>query len=436
MKRFLVFLFVVFGPMVGFGQTLRTTINGGILNQGNKGITATKLNNVLVTVADSVTAKLNKSGGVMSGSITAPSFVRSGGTSLQFLKADGSVDGSSFAILGSNNVYTGSNKFLNPIFINSTSSSLYSSISGVWNNTERNGIFSFRYNTPFGSNTVTWDPIRMNVNGQVGIGMNPTVGFEVLGDAKFNSGISTTSLSASGSLSAVGLVSAPNFASSAGANFATTSGNVGIGTTVPGSKLTVAGASGTSQISLVETGVRNYVIRSGGYGTNVFDIADLTAGGSRFVINSNGNVGINTGADAGHKLDINGSLRTVNDAYFATTTGNVGIGTVNPYSKLQITRSGLLGSYLRFDTGGNSGYDFNLDAAANLRLTYILLGSIYKELVTFDYTGRVGIGTAAPTSALQVVGLPVYADNAAATSGGLTAGAFYRTSTGVLMVRY
>lgn len=32
--------------------------------------------------------------------------------------------------------------------------------------------------------------------------------------------------------------------------------------------------------------------------------------------------------------------------------------------------------------------------------------------------------------------LPVYADNAAAISGGLTAGEIYRTSTGVLMVVY
>jgi hypothetical protein len=42
-------------------------------------------------------------------------------------------------------------------------------------------------------------------------------------------------------------------------------------------------------------------------------------------------------------------------------------------------------------------------------------------------TGSVGIGTASPTSKLQVVGLPVYATNAAAITGGLTAGAFYRT---------
>lgn len=42
--------------------------------------------------------------------------------------------------------------------------------------------------------------------------------------------------------------------------------------------------------------------------------------------------------------------------------------------------------------------------------------------------GNVGIGTTGtPTSKLQVVGLPPYANNAAALAGGLTAGAFYRT---------
>lgn len=51
-------------------------------------------------------------------------------------------------------------------------------------------------------------------------------------------------------------------------------------------------------------------------------------------------------------------------------------------------------------------------------------------------SGNVGVGTVTPTSKLQVVGLPTYADNTAALAGGLTAGAFYRTATGVLMVAY
>ncbi len=41
--------------------------------------------------------------------------------------------------------------------------------------------------------------------------------------------------------------------------------------------------------------------------------------------------------------------------------------------------------------------------------------------------GNVGINTLSPTSVLHVVGLPIYANNAAAIMGGLTPGAFYRT---------
>jgi hypothetical protein len=51
-------------------------------------------------------------------------------------------------------------------------------------------------------------------------------------------------------------------------------------------------------------------------------------------------------------------------------------------------------------------------------------------------SGNVGINTTAPTSKLHVVGLPTFADNASALAGGLTAGAFYRTATGVLMVAF
>lgn len=58
------------------------------------------------------------------------------------------------------------------------------------------------------------------------------------------------------------------------------------------------------------------------------------------------------------------------------------------------------------------------------------------ERIVVKADGKVGVGTNAPTSIFQVVGLPVYETNAAAIGGGLTAGAFYRTSTGVLMVVY
>lgn len=64
------------------------------------------------------------------------------------------------------------------------------------------------------------------------------------------------------------------------------------------------------------------------------------------------------------------------------------------------------------------------------------IGQAAGPLIAFDDTSNyleitgcnVGIGTTAPTSKLHVVGLPAYANNAAAVAGGLTAGAFYRTN--------
>ena len=47
-----------------------------------------------------------------------------------------------------------------------------------------------------------------------------------------------------------------------------------------------------------------------------------------------------------------------------------------------------------------------------------------------------GILGSSPLTTSQLAALPVYADNAAALAGGLTAGQLYRTSSGVLMVTY
>ena len=71
-----------------------------------------------------------------------------------------------------------------------------------------------------------------------------------------------------------------------------TSTGLGIGTASPGYKLSVAGASGSAVLNLLETGVRSWGIRAGGTATNTFDIADFTAGATRLTIDSSGNLGL------------------------------------------------------------------------------------------------------------------------------------------------
>jgi len=78
--------------------------------------------------------------------------------------------------------------------------------------------------------------------------------------------------------------------------------------------------------------------------------------------------------------------------------------------------------YTRKDDGADGHYGSSLHFLAREDGDTNLLPDM-----TILSNGNVGIGTTTPTSILQVVGLPAYANNAAAIAGGLTAGAFYRT---------
>ena len=91
------------------------------------------------------------------------------------------------------------------------------------------------------------------------------------------------------------------------------------------------------------------------------------------------------------------STSAITPHLYVSTNGNIGIGTIFQQSKLDVEGGVAIGAT----------YSGTSAAPSN--------GLIVE--------GNVGIGTTNPTSKLQIVGLPVYANNAAAIAGGLTAGA-------------
>ena len=109
-------------------------------------------------------------------------------------------------------------------------------------------------------------------------------------------------------------------------------------------------------------------------------------------------------------------------SYFSA--GNVGIGTTSPGTKLEV--NGLISG----KGGAGWGYTFSGDldtSIENPSANTIGFKTTNVERMRIDSSGNVGIGSTTPTAKLQVVGLAEHADNSAATTAGLTAGAFYRT---------
>lgn len=201
-----------------------------------------------------------------------------------------------------------------------------------------------------------------------------------------------------------------------------TSGNVGIGG-APTQKLDVIGATDTAAqvrttgttnsafISLssgngTTSGQYAYVRflnndstgqqwRMGTYGSNNFTIRDHLVGTTRFVIDTAGNVGVNTAAPSGllHMRGTTGTTLIVDSS--ATTTGAANTG-----SQIEFWGSDGVTSYTwarigggkENGTSGNQASYFSIQTRAN--------GGSLTERFRIDSSGNVGIGLTDPTTVL------------------------------------
>src|SRR3989338_3243008 len=283
--------------------------------------------------------------------------------------------------------------------------------------------------------------VRIDSNGNVGIGTtSPGAKLEVAGEIRSNNSIASGSgLRIQTAASTIGIVGASGWVKGTSATdlgiFAETgksitfmsggsatdrmtidsSGNVGIGTTGPGSKLEVNGdITTTAKDQLI---VARYSAGSNDYAASL--IWSNSAGGSVLTLGNNANNEIRAGQTA-----TNGYLRFITnntalpnavhngtEVMRLTASGNVGIGTTSPGTKLDIesgasaidcASAGAMvfqSSAYRFISWGSTGvkgaYSFE---------QYTPAGAGQVAMVIQADTGNVGIGTTSPTEKLHVQG--------------------------------
>ena len=207
----------------------------------------------------------------------------------------------------------------------------------------------------------------------------------------------------------------------------TTSGEVGIGTTAPATMLEIEGAAVELTLDSTSGSGRAWELQSSTAGD--FEIVDRDAAASRLAIGTSGSVGIGTttpatmleieGATVELTLDsTSGSGRawelqssTAGDFEIVdrdaaasrlaiTAAGDVGLGTTSPATMLELEAASV---ELTLDSTGGSGRAWELQSTTAGEFEIVDRDAAASRLL-INTSGNVGIGTANPSSALEVTG--------------------------------
>ncbi|MDP3785407.1 MAG: NYN domain-containing protein, partial [bacterium] len=200
----------------------------------------------------------------------------------------------------------------------------------------------------------------------------------VSGTGFFGGAITATSTLNVTGLTTLGYASTTQIGSTGSAYFATSGGNVGIGTTSPAGKLDVNG-------DLV---LRDSLL----LGTTVESEGLISWSGTNFVIRG--------ATDRALSLGSNG----VNSRILIDTVGNVGIGTTTPNSLLSVANTGTRQLMLTDTDGGVDLKHMYIESAdGTLRFgEFNDALTTATERIRIDASGNVGIGTTSPVGLLSV----------------------------------
>jgi hypothetical protein len=304
------------------------------------------------------------------GSVTASSIIKSGGTSSQFLKADGSIDSTSYQPLLTNPITgTGTTNYL-PKFTGSTA--LGNSL--IYDNGTNVGIGTTSPSTLLHLNAGASNDTNLRVqSGAAGNHAKLTFSNSsntVFWTAGYRSGTGDFGINYGDSFNSTGLT-------------INTSGNVGIGTSSPVEKFVVSngGSQGleiTPNFNSTTNRILSYNRGSSVYNTLLYDGVDHiwnTSSTERMRITSGGNVGIGTTSPS-EKLSVIGGNISLGAGYKLQYSSTAYMTPENNVSGAEIATGGVL----TIKTGGTT------------------------ERVRVDASGNVGIGTTSPAEKLQVAG--------------------------------